>query len=382
MPIRIPWDRYEVVLLFRAYERVANGSDINTEAANLSETLRSLAIRRGVTIDDTYRNINGMKMQLANVQYIFTDGKKGLSGASAKIRQMHELYTTNPEEYQSILKEAIRLTGNPESFEDAFFKYAESKSGLSPKVLANYLEKAGDFCHLKQPLLGMTDIKAIRIVQQKIAEGKLLRFRFGKDAQAIRTVTQLYYAFVKNYQEPREASAIPVPDTPVKESNDEKGSTTVNASPTDIQNPATTVIQEASSEETISKASITAPEESNEEWILKELRNHGIPFTDNRSVEGCLWIAADMSLPISLGEIEQYGYKIYYKQDGCRTYPKRPVWWTKDRPEGKESKILGRSRKRRAVALDEFKDYILGQGLAERTAGNYCRYGYSFERAL
>ena len=107
MPIRIKWDRYEVALLFSAYERVAEGSDINMEAAKLSETLRNLAVRRGVTIDDTYRNVNGMKMQLANVQYVFTDGKRGLSGASAKIRQMYELYRTNPEEYQDILEEAI-----------------------------------------------------------------------------------------------------------------------------------------------------------------------------------------------------------------------------------------------------------------------------------
>ena len=166
MPIRIPWDRYEVALLFSAYERVAEGSDINTEAAKLSETLRNLAVRRGVTIDDTYRNVNGMKMQLANVQFVFTDGKRGLSGASAKIRQMYELYRANPEEYQTILEEAIQLTGTTTPVEDAFFAYAKDKTGLSPKMLTEFLEKAGDFCHLKQPLLGMTDVKAVRTVQQ------------------------------------------------------------------------------------------------------------------------------------------------------------------------------------------------------------------------
>ncbi len=72
MPTRIPWDRFEVALLFSAYERVANGSDLNAEAEKLSQSLRDLAIRRKVVIDDTYRNINGMKMQLANVQFLFT----------------------------------------------------------------------------------------------------------------------------------------------------------------------------------------------------------------------------------------------------------------------------------------------------------------------
>ncbi|MBP3656732.1 MAG: hypothetical protein J6K32_08560 [Clostridia bacterium] len=215
MTVRIPWDRYEVALLFSAYEQVANGADISAEAAKLSETLRVLAIRRGVSIDDTYRNVNGMKMQLANVQYLFTGGQKGLSGASAMIRQMYELYKDTPAEYQTILKEAIRLTGSNESVEDAFFTYAKERIGLSPRMLAEYMQKAADYCHLKQPLLGMTEVKAVRNVQQKIAEGKLLRFRYGKDAQTIRNVTRLYYTFIKSYRETKEEP--PVPVVPAKE---------------------------------------------------------------------------------------------------------------------------------------------------------------------
>ncbi len=125
MVLRIPWDRYEVALLFNAYERVAAGSDINTEAAQLSSSLRALAIRRGVLIDDTYRNITGIKMQFANVQYLFTDSQKGLSCASMMIHQMYKLYKTNPVEYQILLKEANRLIGSNTSIEDAFFTYAK-----------------------------------------------------------------------------------------------------------------------------------------------------------------------------------------------------------------------------------------------------------------
>lgn len=203
MAIRIPWDRYEVALLFSTYERVANGADLGIEASNLSETLRTLATRRGNSIDETYRNVSGMKMQLANVQYLFTDGQKGLSGASAMIRQMYDLYKSKPEDYQTVLKEAIRLTSLNASVEDAFFTYAKEHIGLSPSMMAEYLKKAADFCHLKQPLLGMTDVKAVRNVQQKVAEGKLLRFRYGKDAQTIRTLTHLYYTFIKSYRAPQ-----------------------------------------------------------------------------------------------------------------------------------------------------------------------------------
>lgn len=70
-------------------------------------------------------------------------------------------------------------------------------------MLADCLQKAANYCHFKQPLLGMTDAKTVHTVQQKVAGGKLLRFRFGKDIQFIRNVTQLYYAFVKSYCEPK-----------------------------------------------------------------------------------------------------------------------------------------------------------------------------------
>ena len=204
MPARIQWNQHEVALLIDAYLKVTKGADLGQTAEGLSLTLRKLAMQAGQTIDDTYRNVNGMKMQLANVQYLFTDGERGLSGASSMIRQMYELYKTDPAEYQTILKEAIRLTGSNTSIEDAFFAYAKERIGLSPKMLAEYLQKAADYCHLKQPLLGMTDVKAVRNVQQKVAEGKLLRFRCGKDAETIRNVTQMYYTFIKSYREPKE----------------------------------------------------------------------------------------------------------------------------------------------------------------------------------
>lgn len=220
MSTRFPWDSHEVALLINAYLKVTSGDDLNQVAVHLSQTLRELAVRSGIQIDNTYRNINGMKMQLANVQYLFTKGEKGLSGASVLIRKMVELYQANPEAYQIILKEAIHMTGaTSTSVEDAFFAYAKDKVGIPPKMLADYLKKAADYCQLKEPLLGTMDVKVVRNIQQKVSEGKLLRFRFGKDAQTIRNVTQLYYNFVKSYRKSKEETTFnsaPVQEAPPK----------------------------------------------------------------------------------------------------------------------------------------------------------------------
>lgn len=52
-----------------------------------------------------------MRMCLANVQYLFTDGKKGLSCVSKTMRNMYELYRNNHAEFEAILKEAKKLIG-------------------------------------------------------------------------------------------------------------------------------------------------------------------------------------------------------------------------------------------------------------------------------
>lgn len=511
MMVRIPWDRYEVALLFDTYERVAGGSDINAEAAALSASLRNLAVRRGLTIDNIYRNVNGMRMHLDNVQYLFTHGKKGLSSPPRVVRQMYELYKTDYAEYQMILKEAIRLTGSNVSIEDAFFAYAKERMRLSPDMITDYLQKATAFCHLKQPLLGMTDVKAVRNVQQKVAEGKLLRFRYGKDAHTIRTVTQLYYNFIKSYRVPQEkppmqktsavektktaltigsdrcttdtednfenqdAISIEVSEESMSESNDAVPSKDTTEKPTDClwvefdkdssylftkpvsytyrgilhnakswnrlyvevcsllfidhheafmnimngdvpgrsalafadeQNyhrmrapksfapgyylesnmDATSIVRKISGLYRLfelgdnlrisyarrnEKIAFPNLEETNEEWIIHELRAKRIPYVDNRSVEGCLWIASDSSIPIVLKEAENRGYRLHFKPDGCRAFPNRPVIWTKDQPQQPNPAALS-VRSGNLPDLDDFGTFLVQkQHLAGRTAGSY-----------
>ena len=110
MSIRIPWNQHEVALLIDAYIRVAEGADLGQTVEALSLTLRELAIQSGQVVDETYRNVNGMRMQLAKVQYLFTDGQKGMTGASAMLLQMYELYRTDFTSYVSFLENKTQAT--------------------------------------------------------------------------------------------------------------------------------------------------------------------------------------------------------------------------------------------------------------------------------
>ncbi len=103
------WSKQETALLIDAYVRIGTNEDFRPTAEKLSKTLRDFAIKSGKTIDETYRNVNGMIMQMGTVQYCFTDGAKGLSNASAQIHEMVDMYKNRPEEFQQILQDAQQL---------------------------------------------------------------------------------------------------------------------------------------------------------------------------------------------------------------------------------------------------------------------------------
>lgn len=362
MAVRILWDRYEVALLINIYERVTDGADIHSEAEKLSATLWSLAIRRGLSIDDTYRNVNGMKMQLANVQYLFTDGQKGLSGALSMTCQIYKIYRSNYTEYQTVLKGAIQLTKSNVSIEDAFFAYAKDRTGFSPDILAKYLKRATDYCHLKQLILGMTDVKTVRNVQQKVAGGRLLRFRYGKKAQTIRSATLLYYTFLKGYQEAKS-------EIPQQETLSEKVTFPVQSIPVaDVavvepaSEPQNAVFAEASEgdvSESVEAKADEVSEELYEDWIVHELRIRKIPYVDNRSLNGCLWIESDMSTPLPLNEAAKRGYRFRLKPDGCRAFPNHSVIWIKDCPKRSVEETPVTSIGKGEISIDAFRRFLI-----------------------
>ncbi len=177
MPTRVSWDRYEVALLFSAYERVTNGSDVSDEAERLSRSLRNLAIRRNVAIDDTYRNINGMKMQLANVQYLFTSGESGLSGASALIRQMYDLYMDDLKEWLTDVIDTNGLTALVLLWDEFSSYFKQNLATL------DQLQSLVELCAIK-PFEMITEEELVQGLRQGMYQMILLNHRLANDTFA------------------------------------------------------------------------------------------------------------------------------------------------------------------------------------------------------
>lgn len=116
MSLRIPWDNFEIALMFEVYQHMAMGKPLRSAAQELSGLLRQKAINQGLEIDDIFRNTNGMVFYLKRTEYLFTDGKSGLDGAQKNVVEMFDLYHHNHTKYEEILAEAQKLAGITAAF--------------------------------------------------------------------------------------------------------------------------------------------------------------------------------------------------------------------------------------------------------------------------
>lgn len=76
---RIPWSLEESVILHDAYMRISNKQTTKADAiAEVSQKLRKIAENTGMEIDEKFRNTNGITMQLSIMEYVVTNGQRGL----------------------------------------------------------------------------------------------------------------------------------------------------------------------------------------------------------------------------------------------------------------------------------------------------------------
>lgn len=105
--MRIPWTEDEAVVLVDAFYRVQNG-ELSMRAAikETSQFLRHMATNKGITIDDKYRNENGVGMQMQIVKQTVEKDKSGFMHGSKLFSEMIDLRTNDRKAYDSMLDSA------------------------------------------------------------------------------------------------------------------------------------------------------------------------------------------------------------------------------------------------------------------------------------
>ena len=112
---RILFDKFEAAILLDGYLQTLNGKDRKQAVKEVSESLRKMAVNRGLTIDKTFRNFTGIFMQMAVIEYLYTNGRLGLKHTSKLFSHLIDLYRTDSESYKKILNDAKTKIGEQAS---------------------------------------------------------------------------------------------------------------------------------------------------------------------------------------------------------------------------------------------------------------------------
>lgn len=101
--IKVRWAEEEAVALFDLYYREGLNAPIE-QILQLSQVYRNRAAQLGITIDEKFRNTHGLKMQLACIHYVVTDGCEGMSNASKLFYKTYEMYLQDRKRFDTILR--------------------------------------------------------------------------------------------------------------------------------------------------------------------------------------------------------------------------------------------------------------------------------------
>lgn len=131
----VAFTRHEAVLLLDTYLKVLNGELTRVDSVKeCSRTLRLMAINSGIEIDDTYRNVDGISLQMASMESAY-QGRTIMKSASRLFTETANLFNNNNKEYQKLLEEAKDLAEARQDNESAFLSW------LSKKVSAAQLSE-------------------------------------------------------------------------------------------------------------------------------------------------------------------------------------------------------------------------------------------------
>ena len=198
----------EAVIMLNALISAREGRMSRKDAIEaVSSELRARAKRNGIEVDDIFRNVNGITLQMSTMEYILTDGEKGMkkSSMSKLFQDVVAMYRNDRATYENTLREA-RKVPDTKSIQDQYFAWL--KTQVSPAQLSElYIVYTDieDFCLkrsiIKKKLFALTDLADIRKVMNTVDSNKVFRFTYKKNLSKMSSAMRFYYRFVKEHPE-------------------------------------------------------------------------------------------------------------------------------------------------------------------------------------
>lgn len=197
-----PWDKHEAVILLDAVIHVSQ-EEIDRKQAilDVSNKLRSMAIKRGFEIDEIYRNIAGITFQMYSMESAYV-GYTIKKPATKLFLDIVSLMRESSDEYEKIFQEAMELIDINKSSKDQYLNWLSSKvSGARMSELFMVYPQIEEFCLsrkiLKKPLFETMELNILSNVKKTVDGNKIFRFKYKRRAKKMSEAISYYIDFVK-----------------------------------------------------------------------------------------------------------------------------------------------------------------------------------------
>lgn len=211
MTLQNTWDKYEVTLLIECYENIKNnGEDQKSALMRLSKDLRTMAVLAGKTIDETYRNYNGMVWQLSYIRLAFNKGSYGLRKPTSLFMKMVELYNNNRCEFDKLLDEAYHLLGrekekkmqpivDTKQFVD--WLYTINTKKYTPKRCVECINMASQYAMAhgitRESFWNITDYKEFNKIRVRLSSNRIFKMTDPKLFHDFEVIGKFYSDYIR-----------------------------------------------------------------------------------------------------------------------------------------------------------------------------------------
>lgn len=206
-PIRILWNEYETAMLIETFWQIEKSPDKKNELlVTLSKNLRRMAINAGMEIDEKFRNVNGISLQLSSIAYGFYPERPWIS-SSAVFDKMIAMYKNDRDSFNAILEAAKKKIGDEPAITDVKKQVPSFKEWLdinnikklSHEMMMESLKEADkDLQYRKlidKSIFDIYDATQVYKLLNKLTSSHFYRLRHMKTVKILDATAPIY----KNY---------------------------------------------------------------------------------------------------------------------------------------------------------------------------------------
>lgn len=202
------WNEYETALLIDTFWRIERNPNKKAELiATLSNDLRRMAINEGMEIDEKFRNINGINMQLSPVAHGFFPERSALT-SSVMFDKMVALYINDKASFNSILDGAKKKVDGEPVMVDVSTQIPSFKDWLggnktkkvSYEMIMETLRDADNYLidhkMSKESIFAMSDAFRVYGLLSKLTSMRFFRLLHTKTARMLDVSAPIYKKYL------------------------------------------------------------------------------------------------------------------------------------------------------------------------------------------